>query len=287
MGQVGPSLPVDDCAAVCRGVSMSSGRWQRGAWRWSFYCALGWWVISGALAAETVRVAVAANFLATLQRLEAPFFEATGYGLRISSASSGQLYAQIRHGAPFELFLSADRLRPQRLEEEGLAVAGSRYTYAVGRLVLWSKDPQQAVSPEALAAGRFRHLALANPRTAPYGAAAREVLQRLGLWGRLRPRVARAQSVAQAFQFVAGGQAELGFVAMSQVVGRGGARWEVPSQWHAPLSQDLVLLPRGAERDAAWALHAFLRSSRAREVISRAGYALPPTGGEVFSSLVD
>ncbi len=255
--------------------------------RWLFWCGLGWLAVAAPLAAETVRVAVAANFLATLQRLEAPFLEATGHVMRISSASSGQLYAQIRHGAPFELFLSADQERPRRLEQEGLAVAGSRYTYAVGRLVLWSRDSDRVVSPEALAAGRFRHLALANPRTAPYGAAAREVLQRLGLWGDLRPRLARAQSVAQAFQFVASGQAELGFVAASQVVGRGGVRWEVPPQWHAPLSQDLVLLPRGAERDAARALHAFLRSSRAREVILRAGYALPPVGGEVFSSRAD
>jgi len=184
------------------------------------------------------------------------------------------LFAQILHGAPFQVFLSADEEKPRRLEARGLAVPGSRFTYAVGRLVLWS--PRAGEDPRArLAAGAFRRLALANPKVAPYGAAARDWLQQAGLWGRLRGRLAVGQSVTQALQYARAGQADLALVAASQVRDAQGAFWPVPADRHRPLRQDGVLLARGAEAPAARALIRYLRSPAARALIAEYGYALP------------
>jgi molybdate transport system substrate-binding protein len=228
----------------------------------------------GANAGE-VHVAVATNFAATARTLADAFARETGHRAVPSEGSTGKLYAQIVSGAPFEVFLSADAERPRRLEEEGRAVSGSRFTYALGRLVLWSPDPARVDGPDALARDDFLHLAIANPELAPYGAAAREVLEGLGLWERLQPRLVRGEDVGQTFHFVASGGAELGFVALSLVTGRDGSRWMVAPDGHAPLEQQAVLLVRGEGDEAARAFLDFLRGDAARGTIEKAGYGLP------------
>ncbi len=231
-------------------------------------------VFSPWLAAAEVRVAVAANFAAPMKALATRFQEESGHRLSLSFGASGQLFAQVVHGAPFQVFLSADEDKPRRLEARGLAVPGSRFTYAVGRLVLWS--PRAGDDPRArLTAGDFRRLALANPKLAPYGAAARDWLQATGLWARLRGRLAVGQSVTQALQYARAGQADLALVAASQVRDAGGTAWPVPADRHRPLRQDAVLLARGADDTAARALLRYLRSPAARSLIADFGYALP------------
>ncbi len=237
-----------------------------------------WWFLLGLFLgfeawAGEARVAVAANFAPTLRELVPVFQRETGHRLRISQGASGQLFAQIVNGAPFEVFLSADQDRPARLQRRGLVAPQGRFTYAVGRLVLWSPEAGRVRGPEALSEGRLRRLAIANPKTAPYGAAARFTLEALGLWTALRPRLVMGQNVAQAFQFVHARQAELGFVSLAQVQGRGGSFWLVPEAVHPPLAQDVVLL-QGAGA-AARALFEFLRSPAARARIQAAGYEVP------------
>ncbi len=225
-------------------------------------------------AAAEVRVAVASNFAAPMKALATRFQEESGHRLALSFGASGQLFAQILHGAPFQVFLSADEDKPRRLETRGLTVPGSRFTYAVGRLVLWS--PRVGDDPRArLAAGTFRRLALANPKLAPYGAAARDWLQDSGLWARLQGRLAVGKSVMQAFQYVRAGQADLALVAVSLVRDAGGAAWPIPADRHRPLRQDAVLLARGADDTAARALLRYLRSPAARSLIAEFGYAPP------------
>jgi molybdate transport system substrate-binding protein len=228
--------------------------------------------------AGEVHVAVAQNFAATLQEISRAFSSATGHSVISSAASTGKLYAQIENGAPFEVFLSADSERPRLLEERGLAVKGSRFSYALGRLVLWSAQPD-LVDPAGavLAKTGWRHLAIANAELAPYGAAAREVLIQRGLWDAVRGRLVQGEDIAQTFQFVATGNAELGFVALAQLAGaeRGGSRWLVPDSLHAPIEQQAVLLARAKDDAAARALLDFLRAPEARARISQAGYALP------------
>jgi len=223
-----------------------------------------------AMAAET-RVAVAANFTEPAKEIATAFKAATGHNAILSFGSSGQFYAQIANGAPFEVFLSADAERPQKAEAEGLAVAGTRFTYATGRLVLWSKTPG-LVDPRgaALKAGRFEKLAIADPKTAPYGLAAVETLRALGLHERLAPKLVTGSSITQAYQFVDTGAAELGFVALSQVVGQaGGSRWLVPAGYHTPIDQQAVLLK---DSDAARAFLKFLKGPEAKAIIKRYGY---------------
>jgi molybdate transport system substrate-binding protein len=232
---------------------------------------------SGA-AAETVSVAVAANFAPALKALQPAFERQSGHALRISSASTGILYAQIRHGAPFDVFLAADRERPERLIEGGLADAASAFIYARGRLVLWSPRPGLVDDGgEVLRTGDFEHLAIANPRTAPYGAAALQVLERLGLAKALSGRLVMGESVAQAWHFVVSENAELGFVALSQPVaaGRldGGSYWLVPQELYAPVEQMAVLLGSGREKPAARALLQFLQSAPAIAQLEELGYA--------------
>jgi len=226
-----------------------------------------------ALAAET-QVAVAANFSEPAKEIAAAFARATGHHAILSFGSSGAFYAQIAHGAPFEVFLSADAERPKLAEQAGLAVPGTRFTYAVGRLVLYSKTPGLVDGRGAvLKSARFAKLAIADPTSAPYGAAAVETLQRLRLYDALKPKIVEGSSITQAYQFVATGAAEVGFVALSQVAGDpGGSRWIVPENLHAPINQQAVLLKTGETNPAAKAFLAFLAGPQAKAVIRRFGY---------------
>lgn len=230
-----------------------------------------------AAADTTVRVAVAANFTATMKQIATAFTRDTGNKVLLSFGSTGSLYAQIRNGAPYDVFLAADARRPQLLEQAGLAVPGSRFSYAIGRLVLWSARPDLIdARGEVLERGDFARLAIANPRTAPYGAAAKQVLEQLGLWARLQPRIVRGENIAQTHQFVASGSAELGFVALSQVAQTpGGSRWVVPEKLYTPIHQQAVLLKRSADQPPARALMAYLKGPAAQRIIHDFGYATP------------
>lgn len=227
--------------------------------------------------AGQAQVAVAANFAEPAREIAARFKARTGHDAVLSFGASGQFYAQIANGAPFEVFLSADAERPRRAEAEGLAVAGTRFTYARGRLVLWSPDARLVDGRgKVLASGRFAKLSIADPKLAPYGAAAVETLRRAGVYERVKGRLVKGSSVTQAFQFVKSGAAELGFVALSQVVGEhGGSRWVVPEADHAPIEQQAVLLKRGAGDPAARAFLAFLKGPEARAIVRRYGYEAP------------
>ena len=230
--------------------------------------------------ADEVRVAVAANFATPLKTLAAEFEKDTGHTLALSAGATGKLYAQIKSGSPFDVFLSADDETPARLEKEGDAVAGSRFTYAVGRLMLWSAQPNTVDAQGAvLKTGNFKHLALAAPHLAPYGAAAVQTLTQLGLLTALQPRFVQGESIGQTYSFVASGNAELGFVALSQVFENGrinqGSGWIVPASLHEPLRQDAVLLTRSRDKAAARALLAFLQGSKARGLIRAFGYETP------------
>lgn len=233
--------------------------------------------VTFAVRADTVQVAVAANFTAPMQQIAAQFEKDTGHQARLSFGSSGKFYAQIRNGAPFQMFLSADDETPARLEREGLAVAGSRFTYAIGTLVLWSARPGHVdAKGEVLRRGQFGKLALANPKVAPYGRAAVEVLTGLGLLGAVQPKFVRGENIAQTWQFVSTGNAELGFVALSQVMKEGritsGSAWIVPGNLHAPIRQDAVILGAGKGNAAAEALTKYLKSDKARAIIRSYGY---------------
>jgi molybdate transport system substrate-binding protein len=224
-----------------------------------------------ALAAET-QVAVAANFTEPAKEIAAAFAKATGHTAALSFGASGQFYAQIAHGAPYEVLLSADAERPALAEKAGLGVAGTRFTYAVGRLVLFSKTPGLA-APGALQTGRFQKLAIADPGAAPYGLAAVQTLQHLGVYEQLKPRLVTGASIGQAYQFVATGAAELGFVALSQVIAEpGGSRWIVPQANYAPIEQQAILLAPGRDSAAAKAFLAFLQGPQATAIIKRYGY---------------
>lgn len=228
--------------------------------------------------AAEVKAAVAANFTDVTKKLAPLFAETTGHALIASFGSSGKLVSQIENGAPFEVFLSADAARPQRLEENGHAVAGTRFTYAVGKLVLWSAHPDKvAAAGEVLRGDDFNKVAVANPKTAPYGAAAIEALTNLGLLEQVRPRLVQGDSIAQAFQFVATGNADLGFVALSQVMAlkaadEAGSRWLVPQELYAPIAQDAVLLKAGEGSATARAFLDFLQGPEAKELIRAFGY---------------
>jgi molybdate transport system substrate-binding protein len=232
----------------------------------------------GAAAGEA-GVAVAANFLGPMQKIAAEFQAASGHELKLSSGSTGKLYAQIREQAPFDLFLAADRKHPQLVADEGLAAAAP-FTYAVGRLVLWSADPGLLAGDprEVLRRAEFRKLAIASPKLAPYGQAAQQTLEALGLWAALQPKLAQGENISQTFQFVVTQNAELGFVALSQISTPdkpvAGSRWLVPAELHEPIRQDAVLLKRGRDNAAARAALAFLRSDKARATIEAYGYGV-------------
>jgi molybdate transport system substrate-binding protein len=234
--------------------------------------------LAGPAAAEEAVIAVAANFAEVAERLEQDFEAATGHVLSLVVGSTGKFYAQIANGAPFDVFLSADEETPARLEKEGQAVAGSRFTYATGRLTLWSPEPGGVGSDGAatLKEGKFRRLAIANPELAPYGAAAKQALEKLGLWERFKDRIVMGETIGQAHAMVASGNAELGFVALSYVLSprseTKGSRWDVPADLYAPLRQDAVLLARAAGNPAARGFLDFLRSAKAKALIASYGY---------------
>ena len=237
-------------------------------------------IASGAVCAADVRVAVASNLLLPLKSLAREYERASGDTLRISAGSTGKLYAQIVNGAPFEVFLAANAREPGRLEAAGLGVAGSRFTYAVGRLVLWGPAMQDAPQDmvAVLKAGDFRRLALANPVTAPYGAAALEVLDHLGLKDQLQAKLIKGENISQAYQYVASGAAELGFVALSQLKAQGddgrGKYWTIDGKLYAPIRQEALLLKPGEASPAAKRLLTFLQSAPGRKAIEQFGYGL-------------
>lgn len=228
---------------------------------------------SAARAADT-QVAVAANFTEPAREIAAAFKTATGHTATLSFGSSGQFYAQMSKGAPFEVFLSADAERPAKAEQEGLGVKGSRFTYAVGRLVLYSKTPGVVDAKGAvLRTGTFEKLSIADPIAAPYGVAAVETLTKLGVYSSLKPKIVMGTSITQAYQFVDTGAAELGFVANSQVINvAGGSRWLVPAAYHAPINQQAILLYTGKNNPAAKAFLAFLKAPTAVTIIKKYGY---------------
>jgi molybdate transport system substrate-binding protein len=227
--------------------------------------------------AGEVRVAVATNFVVPLQRIEAAFEAASGHRLKVSAGATGKAYSQIVAGAPFEVLLAADEQTPRRLLAEGHAVPGSAFTYAIGTLVLWSATPGLVDDKGAVLASPHKgKIAIANPKVAPYGAAAVQVLQALGLTERLKPRLVTGESIGQTFQFVSTGNADFGFVALSQVAVPGkpmvGSMWRVPAALHSEIRQDAVLLKAGQHNPAATAFMAFLRTPAAIELIRSFGY---------------
>lgn len=237
-------------------------------------------LLAAACQAAEVHVAVAANFTAPMQKIAAAFTQDTGHTAVLSFGSTGKFYAQIKNGAPFQMFLAADAETPARLEHEGLATSGTRFTYAMGRLVLWSQqDGLVDAKGEVLRTGSFDRLSIANPKLAPYGAAAVETMNAMGVYSMLQPRLVQGESIAQAYQFVATGNAALGFVALSQVMvdGKmvGGSSWIVPTEWHAPLRQDALVLATGKNNPAALALAAYLKSDNARSIARAYGYQFP------------
>lgn len=226
--------------------------------------------------AADVRIAVAANFTDTTRDLIAAFAEATGLEAVASYGSTGKLYAQIDNGAPFDVFLAADSERPMILEKSGQGVADTRFTYAQGKLALWSPAPGTFEDPESwLGSGDFSRLAIANPKTAPYGLAAQQVLSEMRLWEPLQERLVRGDSIAQTFQFVATANAESGFVALSQVRAWNegeGSLWLVPQAYYAPIEQQAILLTRSESNAAARQWLEFLRGPKARDIIEKSGY---------------
>lgn len=229
--------------------------------------------------AAEVSVAVAANFAAPMQRIAAAFEQETGHKAVLSFGSSGNLYAQIRHGAPFEILLSADSQTPEKLESEGMGLAGTRFTYAIGTLVLWSKQPGLVDEKgEILRSGKLERLAIANPKLAPYGVAAMQTLAQLGVLSSVQPKLVLGENISQAYQFVASENAALGLVALSQVMLEGkiaqGSAWIVPAKLHAPIAQDAILLVKGRDNPVATALLRYLRSEKAKAIMRSYGYTL-------------
>ena len=234
--------------------------------------------------AGEVSVAVAANFTAPMQKIASLFEQDTGHKATLAFGSTGRFYAQIKNGAPFDLLLSADDETPAKLAKEGLAVDASRFTYAIGKLALWSKQPGLVDAQGlVLKSGTFDKIAVADPKLAPYGAAAVEVMTHLGVLNTLRPKFVQGENIAQTHQFVATQNAQLGFVALSQIIGsdgrlKSGSCWIVPADMMPPLRQEAVLLTKGERNRAASALLEFMKTGEAREVIRRHGYDTVPSG---------
>jgi len=227
--------------------------------------------------AEEVQVAVAANFTAPMQQIAAEFEKDTGHKAVLSFGATGKFYAQITNGAPFEVFLAADDETPAKLEKELLIAPHSRFTYAIGKLVLWSAKPDMVDDKgDVLKKGDFKHLSLANPKTAPYGAAGIETLKKLGLHDALQAKFVQGDNISQAHQFIATGNAELGFVALSQVYKDGkitsGSAWIVPANLYSPIRQDAVVLAKAKNKPAALALADYLKSDKAKAIIKTYGY---------------
>jgi len=230
--------------------------------------------------AATVLVAVAANFSKPMTEIAAEFEKASGHSAKLSFGSSGKFVSQLENGGPFEVLLSADEKGPQKLEQASLAVPNSQFTYALGKLVLWSAKPGYVDDQgKILTTGGFKHLALADPKLAPYGRAALDVLEKMGLMEKLQPLFVQGENIAQTYQFVSTSNAELGFVALSQVIENGkiatGSGWIIPSNYYAPIRQGAVLMKKGAENPAAPALLNYLKSAPALAIIEKYGYDLP------------
>ena len=233
----------------------------------------------GAAHAAEAQVAVAANFAEPIKAIAAVLQKTTGHTLKVSTGASGAFYTQIRNGAPFDVFLSADNERPELLEKDGLAQPGTRFTYATGKLVLWSIKPGRVDGQGAvLKAPDLGKVAYANPKTAPYGAAAVQVLDKLGLKDAVTPKLVQGESIGQAFNFVKTGNADVGFVALSQVLEGGklkeGSMWVIPQSNHDPIRQDAVLLKKGVGNEAAQALLRLLQSPNIKDLIRSYGYEL-------------
>lgn len=229
--------------------------------------------------ADDVSVAVAANFTAPMQKIAREFEKDTGHQAVLAFGATGKFHAQIANGAPFEVLLAADDETPAKLEKDQLAVPNSRFTYAVGKLVLWSaKDGYVDAKGEILKKGNFQHIALANPKTAPYGAAAVETMKKLGVFETVQAKFVQGENISQTQQFVATGNAELGFVALSQVFKDGkvsaGSAWVVPASLYEPIRQDAVILAKGRHNPAAKALLDYLKSDKAKTIIKSFGYDL-------------
>ena len=253
------------------GLPARSRRWCRSAA--ALVLAVAALVAPTAARAGEVHVAVAANFTAAAKEIAALYEAASGDTAILSFGSTGQLYTQISQGAPFEVFLAADRARPRKAVDEGLADPGSLVTYATGRIVLYSRDPGRVTGEAALHAAGAGKLAIANPATAPYGTAAVEAMKALGVYDALAPRLVRGNNIAQTYQFVDSGSAALGFVALSQVIGHDrGSRWIVPFRLYAPIAQDAVLLNTGRGNPAATGFLRFLQGPEARAVKEKYGY---------------
>lgn len=225
--------------------------------------------------AADVKVAVAANFTDPVKEIGQGFEKSTGHKLILSFGATGQFYAQITQGAPFEVLISADQATPAKAIAEGYAVAGTAFTYAVGKLALFSKTAGAVAGETTLKEAKFAKLSIANPATAPYGAAAIETMKALGVYEALAPKIVQGNNIAQAFQFVDTGNAEVGFVALSQIAFvEGGSRWIVPANLHKPIAQDVVLLKAGANNETAKAFLQYLKSPDARRVIEKFGYGI-------------
>lgn len=228
--------------------------------------------------ADMVRVAVAANFTDASRSLAKAFRESTDHVIKISYGSTGKLYAQIEHGAPYDVFMSADTERPARAIKEGLAVPDSQFVYARGKLVLWSANPDLFEDGEGfIRSGKFKHLAIANPKTAPYGLAAQQVMQTMGVWDGLQDKLVRGDSIAQVFQFVATENSEIGLIAYSQIrgwKGNPGRTWEIPEDLYQPIDQAAVLLSRAGDNTAAEAFIDFMKTDEAHKIIRSYGYGI-------------
>jgi molybdate transport system substrate-binding protein len=232
--------------------------------------------VTGPATAIESNVAVAANFTEAAKEIATAFEKKTGNKVLLSFGSSAQFYTQITQDAPFQMFLSADQERPEKAVAEGFAVADSRFTYAVGKLVLWSRDPKVVTGADTLKQGAFSKIAIANPAAAPYGAAAVETMKALNVYDALQPKIVQGNNIAQTFQFIDTGNAELGFVALSQVIERSeGSRWLVAGNLYSPIKQDAVLLKKGAGNEAAKAFMNFLKGPEAAAIEAKFGYGTP------------
>lgn len=235
-------------------------------------------LFTGAAHADTISVAVASNFTAPMQKIAAQFKKDTGHKAELSFGATGKFYAQISNGAPFGILLAADDKTPAKIAQEGKGDAASRFTYAIGKLVLWSQqDGYVDANGEVLKSGKFQHVAIANPKLAPYGLAAEKTLSKLNLLDAIKPKLVQGENIGQTHQFAATGNAELGFVALSQVMEGGqikaGSAWVVPTEMHEPIRQDAIVLNNAKDNVAAKALMDYLKGDKARAIISAYGYA--------------
>ena len=230
--------------------------------------------------ADQVNVAVAANFTEAAKEIGKAFEEETGHKAVFSFGSTGQLYTQITQDAPFGVFLAADQERPRKAVDEGYAVTDSLFTYATGKIVLYSADKQLVTGQETLTAGNFTKIAIANPVIAPYGAAAVEAMKALGVYEALAPKIVQGTNIAQTYQFVETGNAEVGFIALSQVTTHeDGSRWLVPENLYSTIAQDAVLLKKGEDNEAAKSFVGFLKGPAAKSIAERYGYGVPNHSG--------